>query len=201
MTHVRRSLAVGSLALVVAGCAGLPGAVQPVSQTLAARPVSAPVVRARICGRAGIALPAGWRLPSADEAGEAWRAADRERFLRTDLDLDGDGRPDQARVLMRIDGAGYGVFAFLCRDHGAPVPHLILHNRDLAYFRGVGIRPVEPGIYLTACGKGFIECYMGEPHEVRLAHAGIDYFRPESVTALFYWSETAQTFKWVALAK
>jgi hypothetical protein len=198
---VCRSLAVGSIALVVSACAGLPGAVRPGNQSFAARPASAPVVRARICAREGVVLPDGWRLPSAGEVDEAWRAADSERFLLTDLDLDGDGRPDQARVLLRIDGAGYGVFAFLCRARGAPVPHLILHNRDLAYFKGIGIRAAAPGLYHTACGTGFIDCYMGEPHEVRLAHAGIDYFKPESVTSLFYWSDTAHTFKWVALAK
>ena len=61
----------------------------------------------------------------------------------------------------------------LCREHGAPAAHLILHNRDLAYFRGIGIRPMQPGLYQTACGKGFIECYAGEPHEVRLALSGL----------------------------
>ena len=198
---LRRLVVGGSLAFVVSACAGLPGAVQPVNPSFAARPTSPAVVRARICAREGVALPDGWRLPSADEVDETWRAADAERFLLADLDLDGDGRPDQARVLLRIDGTGYGVFAFLCRAHGAPVPHLILHNRDREYFKGVGIRPVAPGVYRTACGKGFIDCYMGEPHEVLLAHAGIDYFKPESVTSLFYWSDAAHMFKWVALPK
>ncbi len=197
---MHRSLAVAALSLALSACAGLPGAVRPGGQSYTVS-ASSPVVRARVCGRDGVALPDGWRLPSADEVGEGWRAADRERFLLTDLDLDGDGRPDQARVLLRIDGVGYGVFAFLCRGHAAPVPHLILHNRDLAYFRGVGIRPLGPGLYRTACGEGFIECYAGEPREIRLAHAGIDYFKPESVTSLFYWSDAAREFKWVALTK
>ena len=174
---------------------------RPSGESFASTPASRPVLRARICARDGVALPDGWRLPSADEVDEGWRAADRERFLLTDLDLDGDGRPDQARVLMRIDRGGYGVFAFLCREHGAPEAHLILHNRDLAYFHSVGIKPVAPGLYRTACGQGFIECYAGEPREVRLAHPGIDYFKPESVSSLFYWSEATQAFKWVALTK
>jgi hypothetical protein len=200
MCRSHSALVVAVLALTLSACAGLPGAVRPVSQSYAAS-VRSPVVRARVCGHDGVALPDGWRLPSVDEVREGWRAGDQERFLLTDLDLDGDGHPDQARVLMRIDGAGFGVFAFLCREHGAPTAHLILHNRDLAYFRGIGIRPVQPGLYQTACGKGFIECYAGEPHEVRLAYGGIDYFKPESVTSLFYWSDASQAFKWVALTK
>jgi len=200
MCRSHSALVVAVLALTLSACAGLPGAVRPVSQSYAAS-VRSPVVRARVCGHDGVALPDGWRLPSVDEVREGWRAGDQERFLLTDLDLDGDGHPDQARVLMRIDGAGFGVFAFLCREHGDPTAHLILHNRDLAYFRGIGIRPVQPGLYQTACGKGFIECYAGEPHEVRLAYGGIDYFKPESVTSLFYWSDASQAFKWVALTK
>ena len=198
---VYRSLAVASFAFVMSACAGLPGAVRPVEQSFSVGSASAPIVHTRLCARDGVALPDGWRLPTVAEADEGWRAADRERFLLTDVDLDGDGRPDQARVLMRIDGSGYGVFAFLCRGRGDPVPHLILHNRDLAFFKGIGIRPAAPGLYRTACGTGFIDCYMGEPHEVSIAHAGIDYFKNESVTSLFYWSDTAHTFKWVAIVK
>ncbi len=199
--RVDRSLTVIWLALTMSACAGLPGAVTPIDSSPNAPMGWPPVVRARICARDGVALPKGWRLPSPVEADDVWRAADQERFLLTDLDLDGDGSPDQARVLMRIDGAGYGIFAFLCRAHDPPVPHLILHNHDLVYFKGVGIRRVAPGLYRTACGTGFIDCYMGEPHEVLLAHDGLDYFRNESVTSLFYWSDVAHAFKWVAIAK
>jgi hypothetical protein len=105
---------------------------------------------------------------------------------------------DEARVLFRTDGTAFGVFAFLCGDTDV-APHLILHNRELAYFKVVGIRPFAPGRYRTACGRGLIDCYAGEPHEVRLDHAAIDYFKNESVTSLFYWSEDEQGFKWVAV--
>jgi hypothetical protein len=194
----RRSLMLSLLALA-AGCAGLPGAVKPVGQPFAPAYVKAPVVRARVCGREDVALPDGWRLPTAVEVSDDWRGGDPGRFLLADADLDGDGRPDQARVLFRTDGTAFGVFAFLCCGEKDAVPHLILHNRELTYFKVVGIRPLGPGRYRTACGRGFIDCYLGEPHEVQLTHAAIDYFRNESVTSLFYWSDGEQTFKWVAI--
>ena len=109
-------------------------------------------------------------------------------------------QPDQARLLLRTDGGGFGVFAFLCRGDGVAAPHLILHNRELVLFTNVGIKPIEPGLYRTACGKGFIDCYTGEPHEVRLTHFAIDYFKAQSVASLFYWSDSAGAFKWVAMA-
>ena len=192
--------AIGATALV-AGCSGLPGAVRtgPPS-AIAYSPAKKAVIRARICGHDGVALPDGWRVPTADEVDEAWRHADPSRFLLADGDLDGDGEVDQARLLLRTDGGGYGVYAFLCRGDGVATPHLILHNRELELFPNVGIKPVEPGVYRTACGKGFIDCYEGEPREVRLTHHAIDYFKAQTVASLFYWSDTAGAFKWVAIA-
>jgi hypothetical protein len=200
MMLVRRSFAPALLLLIASACAGLPGALRPsAAQPFAPPHARAPVVRTRVCGRDAVALPAGWRLPTANEVSDPWRRADPARFLLADTDLDGDGHPDQARLLLRTDGSEFGVFAFLCRDHGAIAPHLILHNRELPYFKVVGIKPVGPGRYRTACGRGFIDCYTGEPREVRLAHGGIDYFKNESVTSLFYWSPDVQAFRWVAI--
>jgi hypothetical protein len=187
-----------SFMTVVAGCAGLPGAVKPIEQAFAPAFVQAPMVRARVCGRNDVALPDGWRLPAAGEVSDHWRRDDPGRFLVAGADFNGDGRADEARVLFRTDGTAFGVFAFLCGDTDV-TPHLILHNRELAYFKVVGIRPFAPGHYRTACGRGLIDCYAGEPHEVRLEHAAIDYFKNESVTSLFYWSEDEQGFKWVAV--
>jgi len=185
---------------LVAGCAGLPGAVKAIPQPYTPAYVQAPVVQARVCGRDDVALPDGWRLPAAAEVSDRWRGGDPGRFLVAGADFDGDGRPDEARVLMRTDGTAFGVFAFLCGEN-AVTPHLVLHNRELAYFRVVGIRPLAAGYYRTACGRGVIDCYVGEPHELRLAHAALDYFKNESVTSLFYWSNDEQEFKWVAVTE
>jgi len=186
-----------SLVVLTAGCAGLPGAVKPVEQPFAPAYALAPVVRAPVCGR-DVALPEGWRLPTAGEVSDGWRGTDPGRFLVAGADFDGDGRADEARVLFRTDGTAFGVFAFLCGEKEV-APHLILHNRELSYFKVVGIRPFAPGLYRTACGRGLIDCYVGEPHEVHLTHAAIDYFKNESVTSLFYWSDDDQSFKWIAI--
>jgi len=194
-----RGVVMVSVVALVAGCAGLPGAVKPVEEPFAPAFVRAPMVHARVCGR-DVPLPDGWRLPTSGEAGYAWRGGDPGRFLVAGADFDGDGRPDEARVLFRTDGSAFGVFAFLCGKTDV-APHLILHNRELAYFKVVGIRPFAAGKYRTACGRGVIDCYAGEPHEVKLAHAAIDYFKNESVTSLFYWSDDEQAFRWIAVTE
>src|SRR4051812_25886419 len=81
-----------SLVVLVAGCAGLPGAVKPSGEPFAPAYVRAPIVRARVCGRDDVALPDGWRLPSAAEVSDHWRHRDPGRFLLADADFDGDGR-------------------------------------------------------------------------------------------------------------
>ncbi len=204
MVALRSAVLVLALACLGFGCAGLPGAVKPPDARQAYAPVrsrTAAVVQARLCGRDAVALPDGWRLPGTDEVSDDWRQDDPARFLLVDADLDGDGRLDQARLLMRVDGSEFGMFAFLCRADGEIEPHLVLHNRELVYFKLVGIRAAAPGVYPTACGRGTIDCYAGEPREVRLGHGGIDYFKNESVTSLFYWSDDVQAFKWVAINK
>jgi hypothetical protein len=190
----------GAVVTVASGCGGLPGAVRPPAPGAAFSPAKQPVMHARVCGRDGVALPDGWRVPKEDEVDEAWRRADPERYLLADGDLDGDGRRDQARVLLRTDGGGFGVFAFLCRTDGVATPHLILHNREPGFFKRIGITPVEPGLYATACGRGISDCYTGEPREIRLAHHAIDYFKSQSLASLFYWSGAEGAFKWVAIA-
>jgi len=152
----------------------------------------------RLCGR-DFTVPDGWRLPAPAEVEDAWRQDDPGRFLAAYGDLDGDGIPDEAQLLLRTDGGGFGVFVFLCGKDGTIFPHLVLHNQDLEYFKVVGIKLVAPGVYRTACGQGYMDCYDGEPREVKLRHEAIDYFRNDKIASLFYWSEAAAKFKWVAI--
>jgi hypothetical protein len=193
---MRRALgvAVSSTLASVLGCTTLPtvSLPLPISIFAPAKP------HMRLCGR-DFTLPDGWRLPTPTEVEDAWRRDDPGRFLAAYGDLNGDGVPDQAQLLLRTDGVGFGVFVFLCEQDGTILPHLVLHNQEAAYFRRVGIKPVAPGLYRTACGKNYMECYPGEPREIRLRHEALDYFKRDEVASLFYWSDTAASFRWVAI--
>jgi hypothetical protein len=186
--------AVSSTLTALLGCTTLP----PVSLPGPLAALAPAKVHMRLCGR-DFRLPDGWRLPTPTEAEDGWRRDDPGRFLAAYGDLNGDGVPDQAQLLLRTDGAGFGVFVFLCEQDGTILPHLVLHNQETDYFRRVGIKPVAPGLYRTACGKGYMDCYPGEPREVRLRHDALDYFKRDEVASLFYWSDAAAKFRWVAI--
>src|SRR6188472_4535668 len=59
-----------------------------------------------------LVLPAGWRLPNADELSDAWRAKDPARYARASGDFDGDGRPDQAALLVSLRQQRVALFVY-----------------------------------------------------------------------------------------
>ncbi|MBI3514913.1 MAG: hypothetical protein HY060_12750, partial [Proteobacteria bacterium] len=108
------------------------------------------------------ALPQGWRLPRPDELSSPhdivqWRddSPDREAVARGDFD--GDGRQDEARLLVSADGKKYALFVLL--GSGRAV-RLVIDDVDGLSIMGIAALP--PGRHRTACGKGFVEC-RGEP--------------------------------------
>src|SRR5579872_5242069 len=54
-----------------------------------------------------------WRAPTAAELGapaeQTWRENDPGRYLVMTGDFDGDGKPDEARILVRGDGRAYAL--------------------------------------------------------------------------------------------
>jgi hypothetical protein len=57
-----------------------------------------------------------------------------------------------------------------------------------------GIELAKPGTYATACGKGYWDCKKGEPEELRLERAGIDFFKYESANSYFVWNAGKKKF-------
>ena len=151
-------------------------------------------------GQANVAttLPAGWRLPKPEEEefpGDAWRNRDRERYLVVRGDFDGDGKEDQARLLVNSDGTKHALFVFL--GSGASVQ---LIEQDAETLKAMGIDKLEPGTYTTACGKGYWSCEPGEPESVRPSNPSILYFKAESAESAYIWSVADRAFQRVWLS-
>ena len=99
---------------------------------------------------------------------QKWRAADPERYLVLNGDFDGDGKPDQARLLVRGDGKAFALFVKLAAREAA----LKLDEfPDIKKLPAIGIKRVGPGEYPTACARGY-DCAEDEPRYIRVTHRG-----------------------------
>lgn len=115
-------------------------------------------------------------------------------------DFNGDGIIDEAKLLVRKDGSGFGVFAFIYqKDHSFKIYQLD-EMKDVKLIQAMGIKKVSPGTYKTACGKGYWDCQKDEVPEITIKNEIIDYFKTESANSFFYLDIKTNVFKriWIS---
>jgi hypothetical protein len=150
-----------------------------------------------LIGVAALSLPLlaapRWRKPTAAEIGQTWRNQSPHHYAEVSADFDGDGRPDQARLMVATSGRQ----AALVVELGDSPAHEIVLDLldDVAWLDTMGIDVVAPGKYPTACGKGYWKCERAEPAELTLHRPAIDYFRFESANSYFVYDSEAQRFQ------
>jgi hypothetical protein len=93
-------------------------------------------------------LPAGWR-PIQNQKGSSLR-----------MDLDADGRLDQA--VLATDGHKTKAFAIITQKQGRRVTELMECGENS---NSCLLETLPPGRYVTACGKQLVEC-NGSPEEI-----------------------------------
>ena len=132
-------------------------------------------------------FPQGWRAPKDTELGVP------RNELSAAADFDGDGKPDQAAILVDDAGRTAGLFVFLSSSSRWTK----LESGKLPEWRGLHVIAVKPGKYKTACSKGYGDyaCANGEPDNLVLKFFGIDLFKPYSSDLFFYWNVKTKTFK------
>lgn len=139
-------------------------------------------------------LPEGWRLPTSEELQDAWRNESENKYTIVKGDFNGDGIIDEAKLLVRKDSAGFGVFAFVYqKDHSFKIYQLD-EMKDINLIQAMGIKKVPPGTYKTACGKGYWDCQKDEVPEINIKNEAIDYFKTESANSFFYWDVKTKFF-------
>jgi hypothetical protein len=128
--------------------------------------------------------PPGWRYP-----------AERSYSFHLRADFNGDGILDEASILLSEKGPGWGVFVFLgAKDGHMRVTSLETEPGTLSA-RDFGIRIAEPGVYETACGKGYFDCNPSEPTMLKLQHPAIDLFQNEGANSFFWWDAATGQFR------
>src|ERR1700692_4504220 len=111
-----------------------------------------------------------WRPPTTAQLGSAeeqkWRNDDPAHYLSVVGDFDGDGKPDEARIMVRGDGKGFALFVKLAaRDTALKLEEL----PDIKKLPSMGIKLVAPAEYPTACARGY-DCAEDEPRYIRVKH-------------------------------
>jgi hypothetical protein len=148
----------------------------------------------------GNLLPPGWRVPTKFELNDGWRSKDLDRFALVKGDFNGDGQPDEAMLLIAEHRQRFGLFVFLSQANGSPKMYQLDTSNDLNFLADMGIAKVEPGKYMTACGKGYWRCKKNELPEILLLRQAINYFKTESASSYFYWDEHKKRFRktWIS---
>jgi hypothetical protein len=135
-----------------------------------------------------------WHPPTAAQLGSAeeqkWRDGDPAHYLSVTGDFDGDGKPDEARIMVRGDGKGFAIFVKL---GASPTPVKIEELPDITKLRSMGIKLVPPAEYPTACARG-LDCAEDEPRYIRVKHSAIDFFQPDVADRYYYWDDARHTF-------
>ena len=147
-----------------------------------------------------VALPEGWRFPTAEElSDEANRKDSPAKYSKAIADLNGDGINDEAFLLKSTKFSGEGLFVRLSDNQNefkwVELDVIDWGNKYPKVNLLMGIDIVKPGEYKTACGKGYFECKEGNPKVLKLKRPAIDYFRFESANSFFVWDDKTARFK------
>jgi hypothetical protein len=134
-------------------------------------------------------LPAGYRFPTDADRTHEWAASRKAgpTPFHARADLDGDGREDDAWILISTQGPGWGLFVYLNSSSSEPAALGLVQNRGDVRPQTVGVRVVPKGSYKTGCGKGRWRCDQGEPKSLRLKRPAIDFFKASGASSYIWW--------------
>jgi hypothetical protein len=148
------------------------------------------------------ASPPGYRFPTAHDLSGDWAEHRKEQpepyHVRGDFDR--NGLIDDAWVLMREHGPGWGVFAFLEQRKGPPRVIKLMSDEKSIATRMFVETVDEPGTWETACGKGYWDCAPGEPSEVRLVGGELLIEYSESSEFVCLWRRDHKSFQRIQLS-
>jgi beta-lactamase regulating signal transducer with metallopeptidase domain/ankyrin repeat protein len=142
-------------------------------------------------------LVRGWRAPTQAELDKLPARKDSPtRYVQATADLDGDGKQDQAALLIASDESKEALFVKLSSrnpDAWTFAAQKVRRPQGGIALSGISIH--EPGRIPRMCDKGYGRpCDPAEPKLV-LQHQGIDYFDFEGAASVVYYDNVNQQFR------
>ncbi|MEO6080058.1 MAG: M56 family metallopeptidase [Steroidobacteraceae bacterium] len=137
----------------------------------------------------------GWRVPTQVELNKLpVRNSSPTKYVRAAADLDGDGKPDQAALLIATDESKEALFVKLSSHHPGEWTFAAhkFHRPMAGTISGIAVQ--EPGRIPNMCDKGYRPCDPAEPRLI-LEHQGINYFEFEGAASIVYWDGATGKFK------
>jgi hypothetical protein len=146
-----------------------------------------------------VPIPAGWRLPNAEDRRDEWSGADAPFHIRGDFN--GDGIADEAWILFRERSSAWAVFAFLGAAAG-PARAIKLAEERTAPAQRFVLETIRPSgiVFRTACGKGYVDCARGEPLTIRFRLPSISFCLREGSCSVYVWLPKAARFQRIRMS-
>jgi hypothetical protein len=150
-------------------------------------------------------VPEGYRLPTKNDVFGDWERFDAPNHLKADFNS--DGIEDEAYILPRKGSdVGYGAFVSMSKvnkniqaGHEFQMFKLIYGDMSPQSF---AIELAEPSneTWKTACGKGYWDCGIDEPDEIKITRPSIMFCYIESACHIYLLGEDRESFKKIALS-
>ena len=146
-------------------------------------------------------VPDGYRLPTKADIVNDWKRFNAPNHLKADFN--GDGIIDEAYILPKKGSKlGYGVFVAINKKQagiqsGRKFQMFKLTADDDMRPQSFAIELAEPSnkVWETACGKGYWDCEIGEPAEVKITKPSIMFCYIESACTMYMWDSDKLSFK------
>ncbi len=146
-------------------------------------------------------VPSGYRLPTKADITGDWKRFDAPNHLKADFN--GDGIEDEAYILPKKGSRlGYGVFVSMSKANkniqaGHEFQMFKLTDSNDMSPQSFAIELAEPSnkIWKTACGKGYWECGVDEPAEIKITKPSIMFCYIESACTLYLSGKDKSSFK------
>lgn len=150
-------------------------------------------------------VPEGYRLPTKNDVFGDWKRFDAPNHLRADFNS--DGIEDEAYILPRKGSVvGYGAFVSMSKANknikaGHEFQTFKLTYGDMSP-QSFAIELAEPSNekWKTACGKGYWDCGIDEPDEIKITRPSIMFCYIESACRIYLLGEDRESFKEIALS-